>query len=562
MSFPVHIKPAVQWALIGTAIVTISACQPYAASEAELASERNRIAAEQAKAQRASTLRYAQAQQLAEMSMQREQQLLVARPASPPEHSLDVFNEYIANPVQLTTEHPVSTFSSDVDTASYSYVRSVLNQGYLPQKHAVRLEEMVNYFDYDYPISNDPNQPFTVASAIHPAPWAEDRHLIHIGVQGYLDQQAEQPDSNLVFLLDVSGSMSAEKKLPLVKKSIRLLLDNLKPTDSVAIVVYASASGVVLPPTQVADETAILAAINKLQAGGSTAGGEGIQLAYKLAEQNFKADAVNRVILATDGDFNVGVTDPEQLETLIVNQRKKGIYLSVLGFGSGNYQEHLMQRIAQKGNGIAAYIDSLAEAQKVLVDEASANLYPIANDLKIQVEFNPAVVQEYRLLGYETRALAREDFNNDNVDAGDIGTGHSVTAIYEVTLVGSANPNVDALRYQATTNAQTSDVASELAYIKMRYKLPGETESQLISQAITPADTLEKLSETLADDIRFATAVAGFAQLLTEAKHTGQWHLRDAQVLASNARGHDSYGYRSEFVQLIRKAELAQTHEF
>ncbi|MDM7861629.1 VWA domain-containing protein [Alteromonas sp. ASW11-36] len=561
MNLPVRIKPAFQWALIGTTIVAISACHYHSVSEEELAAERSRVAAEQAQARQATASRYAQAEQLAVMKVQGERRLLAA-PAPPPEHTFDVFTEYTTNPLQLTAQQPVSTFSSDVDTASYSYVRSVLNQGYLPQKHAVRLEEMVNYFDYAYPMPSDPNQPFSIATAVHPAPWAQDRHLVHIGIQGYVDQQAEQPDSNLVFLLDVSGSMSAENKLPLVQKSIRLLLDNLKPTDTVAIVVYASASGVVLPPTQVADEMAILNAIEQLQAGGSTAGGEGIQLAYKLAEQNFKADAVNRVILATDGDFNVGVTDPSQLETLIVKQRKKGIYLSVLGFGRGNYQEHLMQRIAQKGNGIAAYIDSLAEAQKVLVDEASANLYPIANDLKIQVEFNPAVVQEYRLLGYETRVLEREDFNNDNVDAGDIGTGHSVTAIYEVTLVGAENPSIDPLRYQNASETHNNDVNGELAFIKMRYKLPGETESQLISQAITPDNTLDQLPATLADDIRFATAVAGFAQLLTEAKHTRQWQMQDAHLLATNTRGHDPYGYRSEFVQLIRKAELAQTHEF
>jgi Ca-activated chloride channel family protein len=333
------------------------------------------------------------------------------------------------------------------------------------------------------------------------------------------------------------------------------LLEQLKPTDTVSIVVYAGAAGTVLAPTKAKDKVEILAAMDKLSAGGSTAGAQGIELAYQLAEQNFKASAVNRIILATDGDFNVGLSDRDQLQDYVERKREKGIFLSVLGFGQGNYQDHLMQSLAQNGNGIAAYIDTLSEAQKVLVHEATSSLFPIANDLKIQVEFNPNVVKEYRLLGYETRALEREDFNNDKVDAGDIGSGHSITAIYEVTLVGSNGSFIDDLRYSQSTPESTSSLQNELAFLKMRYKLPGQSASVLREQAIMQNTEIDNI---LLREVKFAGAVAGFAQLLKDAKYTGEWTMDDALSLALANRGEDNYGYRSEFVQLIRKAQLAE----
>ncbi|SMF18171.1 Ca-activated chloride channel family protein [Alteromonadaceae bacterium Bs31] len=468
----------------------------------------------------------------------------------PHEANRNDFENFKTNPVKQVSQEPVSTFSADVDTASYSYVRRSLNSGELPEKAAVRLEEMVNYFHYAYPAPETAEQPFTATTVVHDAPWAQGRKLIHIGIQGYSLQPEAQPHSNLVFLLDVSGSMSSPDKLPLVKQSFKLLLSQLKPTDTIAIVVYAGAAGTILEPTPVKQKSKILAAMDKLEAGGSTAGGEGIKLAYALAEQNYKQNAVNRILLATDGDFNVGITDREQLKGFVERKREKGIYLSVLGFGDGNYMDHMMQSLAQNGNGIAAYIDTLSEAQKVLVHEATSSLFPIATDLKLQIEFNPAKVKEYRLLGYETRMLEREDFNNDKVDAGDIGSGHSVSAIYEITLTESTNPHMDELRYANTEKTGTAK-KKELAYLKMRYKLPGKSKSTLIEQAINEQAEIHK---TLKQEVDFATAVAGFAQLLKDGKYTGEWSLEDALALAKSNRCEDEYGYRSEFVQLVRKA--------
>ena len=480
----------------------------------------------------------------------------IAEPIAPPPivNNRDEFEEFSTNPIKLVRDAPVSTFSSDVDTASYSFVRRQLNNGVLPTKQAVRLEEMINYFDYQYPQPLSASEPFKAFTAVYDSPWAKGRKLVHIGIQGYSIAQDAQPDSNLVFLLDVSGSMNAPDKLPLVKKSMALLLDQLKPTDTVSIVVYAGAAGTVLAPTKAKDKVDILAAMDKLSAGGSTAGAQGIELAYQLAEQNFKASAVNRIILATDGDFNVGLSDRDQLQDYVERKRENGIFLSVLGFGQGNYQDHLMQSLAQNGNGIAAYIDTLSEAQKVLVHEATSSLFPISNDLKIQVEFNPKVVKEYRLLGYETRALDREDFNNDKVDAGDIGSGHSVTAIYEVTLVGSDGSFIDDLRYSQSKPESASSLQNELAFLKMRYKLPGQSASVLREQAIMQDTNVDNL---LMQEVKFAGAVAGFAQLLKDAKYTGEWTMEDALSLALANRGEDTFGYRSEFVQLIRKAQLA-----
>lgn len=463
----------------------------------------------------------------------------------------DRFESVDNNPITRASAEPVSTFSIDVDTASYSFVRRQLNAGVLPQKAAVRLEEMVNYFPYDYPLPKDRSQPFSTHVTVLDSPWKAGNKLVHIGIQGY-ELQGAQPRSNLVFLLDVSGSMDSPDKLPLVKQSISLLLDRLQPQDSVAIVVYAGAAGTVLAATPAKEKQKILAALNRLQAGGSTAGAEGIQLAYQLAESQFVEGGVNRIILATDGDFNVGINNLDELEGFIERKRASGVFLSVLGFGQGNYWDALMQSLAQNGNGVAAYIDTLGEAQKVLVDEASSTLFPIAKDVKIQVEFNPATVSEYRLLGYETRMLAEEDFNNDAVDAGDIGAGHSVTAIYEITPTGSQSGAFAESRYGAAP--ATGGTSDEYGYLKLRYKLPNEDTSRLISQPIV-ADT-QPLPEVLRE-AGFATAVAGFAQLLQGGKYLAGWTYDDALKLAQANRGDDPFGYRAEFVQLIRKAKTA-----
>jgi Ca-activated chloride channel family protein len=463
----------------------------------------------------------------------------------------DRFETVEANPTVRTSEEPVSTFSIDVDTASYSFVRRQLNAGVLPQKAAVRLEEMVNYFPYDYPLPQDRSQPFSTNVTVLDSPWKAGNKLVHIGIQGF-ELQGAQPRSNLVFLLDVSGSMDSPDKLPLVKQAMSLLLDSLQPQDTVAIVVYAGAAGTVLEPTQVKNKQDILAALNRLQAGGSTAGAEGIQLAYQLAESQFIKDGVNRIVLATDGDFNVGIYDPEELRGFVERKRESGVFLSVLGFGQGNYHDALMQTLAQNGNGIAAYIDTLGEAQKVLVDEATSALFPIAKDVKIQVEFNPATVSEYRLLGYETRMLAEEDFNNDAVDAGDIGAGHSVTAIYEITPAGSESGAFADSRYaEAPASVGKSD---EYGYLKLRYKLPDENKSRLIDQ---PIGMNTQATPDVLREAQFAAAVAGFAQLLEGGKYVAGWSYADALTLAQASRGDDPFGYRAEFIQLIRKAEVA-----
>ena len=482
--------------------------------------------------------------------------------APPPAEFRDRFAEFQENSVKAVSEEPVSTFSIDVDTAAYSFVRRNLNNGYLPAKDAVRVEELVNYFDYQYPVPSDKKSPFLPSVSVMDSPWKAGNKLIHIGIKGYQLPAGAIPRSNLVFLLDVSGSMHSPDKLPLVQQSMELLLNNLKPDDTVAIVVYAGAAGTVLEPTAVKEKQKILKAVQQLQAGGSTAGAEGIQRAYELAEANFDSKAVNRIILATDGDFNVGPTGDSDLQTLVERKRDQGIYLSVLGFGQGNYQDAMMQTLAQNGNGIAAYIDTLSEAQKVLVHEATSTLFPIANDVKIQVEFNPAKVAEYRLIGYETRALQREDFNNDKVDAGDIGAGHSVTAIYEITPVGEGKPLLEPSRYAPAENTKlASNTGNEYAFLRIRYKLPGEKQSQLIEQPITASQsiTLNKIApDSLQQEAGFATAVAGFAQLLRGSHFIGDYTYDDVIALAQKTKGTDDYGYRTEFIQLVRKAKLAK----
>lgn len=464
------------------------------------------------------------------------------------------YEDVDANPIHVVSEDPVSTFSIDVDTASYSNVRRFLNEGRLPPTDAVRIEEMINYFRYDYPLPQSRQAPFSTNVTVAPSPWAEGRQLVHIGLQGYNIVPRERPPLNLVLLLDVSGSMGEPNKLPLVQQSFRMLVDQLNRRDRVAIVVYAGAAGAVLDPTPGDQRGRLLAALDNLQAGGSTAGGEGLRLAYSLAQQNFDANAVNRIIIATDGDFNVGIADPEQLTDFVSRQRETGIYLSVLGFGGGNYNDLLMQRLAQNGNGVAAYIDTLNEARRVLRDEMASNMFTIANDVKIQVEFNPEQVAEYRLIGYETRMLRREDFNNDMVDAGEIGAGHAVTAIYEITPVGGRT-FTEPLRYQR--DAAPAATGGELAFLRIRYKLPGEDDSRLIERPITSRDFVSNITAA-PEYTRFATAVAGYGQLLRGDPYLDRGYGWDDVInLAQGARGRDEFGWRAEFVQLARAAQSA-----
>jgi Ca-activated chloride channel homolog len=476
----------------------------------------------------------------------------------PMEENRDQFEAFASNSVKQVAAEPVSTFSIDVDTASYSFVRRSLLAGRMPPKDAVRVEEMINYFPYAYPRAESAGLPFQAAITVTPSPWKPTNKLVHIGIKGYEIAEKERPRANLVLLIDVSGSMAPQDRLPLLKNAFRMLLGELKPDDTVGIVTYASQSGVALEPTRVAERGKILDALNQLNAGGSTSGGQGLQDAYRLAEMNFDKNAVNRIILATDGDFNVGITDREELKRFIEAKRQTGIYLSVIGVGQDNYNDRLMQALAQNGNGVAAYVDTLNEARKVLVDEASSSLFPIAQDVKIQIEFNPARVSEYRLIGYETRALKREDFNNDKVDAGDIGSGHTVTAIYEITPVG-APKFVDDLRYQKpeAQPAPPSGTPGELGFLKIRYKLPGEETSKLITTPIA-ADLERADVQAVPEDVRFSIAVAAFGQLLRGEPYLGAFSFDDVIALAQTARGADPFGYRAEFLNLVRLAKPAR----
>ena len=457
----------------------------------------------------------------------------------------EAFANAAANPVKVVSEEPVSTFSIDVDTASYSLVRSSLQNGSMPPHDAVRVEEMINYFPYDYAGPEAGEAPFRPTVTVMGTPWNAGTQLVHIGLQGRMPKVADRPALNLVFLIDTSGSMSDANKLPLLKQSFRLMLDNLRPEDQVAIVEYAGSAGQVLAPTAASDRTTILQAIQGLGAGGSTNGQGGLEQAYAVGASMAEDGEVSRVILATDGDFNVGIDSPEALKTYIADKRDSGTYLSVLGFGRDNLDDATMQALAQNGNGIAAFIDTLSEAQKVLVDQLTGALFPIAGDVKVQVEFNPAAVAEYRLIGYETRSLRREDFNNDTVDAGDLGAGHSVTAIYEVTPKGSDAVLNDPLRYQA---AEVSGDAAELGFLKLRYKEPGEDVSKLLEVQIAQGTATNS-------EAQFASAIAGFGQLLSGSDYLGDWGYAQAIDLATANRGADAFGYRTEAVQLMRLAK-------
>jgi Ca-activated chloride channel family protein len=470
------------------------------------------------------------------------------------------FDHITDNPFLRPRENPLSTFSIDVDTAGYSIVRTFLQQGELPPKSAVRIEELVNYFDYDYPPPDD-GRPFAVRAEAGPAPWNTGHILARIAIKGRELPAAKRPPVNLVFLLDVSGSMDGPNRLPLVKTAMTMLVDELGPQDKVAICVYAGAAGTVLQPTGGDDKDRIVGALRRLNAGGSTAGGEGIQLAYSLAEQNFNPTAVNRIILCTDGDFNVGITNRSALVDLIKQKANSGVYLTVLGFGMGNFHDGTLKQLASNGNGNYGYIDTIEEANKILVRQLSGTLVTIANDVKIQVEFNPATVGAYRLIGYENRLLRAEEFNDDTVDAGDIGAGHTVTAFYEIIPPGAeanALPGVDPLRYavQRDEGDAAAAFAGELATVKIRYKRPGETSSDLLSFPVRTQE-VRRAGESSAD-FTFAAAVAAFGMLLRDSPYKGSTDFDMVQAMAESSIGTDQFGYRRSFTQLVRAARTAK----
>ena len=454
-------------------------------------------------------------------------------------------------------QEPLSTFSIDVDRAAYSNVRRYLEQGQLPPPDAVRIEEMINYFEYDYP-TPAAGEPFAVQTELASCPWAPERQLLRISLQGARIDLSSAAPNNLVFLLDVSGSMQAYNKLELVKPAMRLLVDQLRPQDRVAIVVYAGAAGLVLESTPGSDRQKILEAIDRLQAGGSTAGAAGIKLAYQVAKEHFIEEGNNRVILATDGDFNVGVASESELTRLIEAKRDDGIFLTALGFGMGNYKDNKLEILADVGNGNYAYIDNLQEARKMFVHEITGTLYTIAKDVKIQVEFNPARVGAYRLIGYENRLLAAEDFNDDTKDAGELGAGHRVTALYELVSAGAETTlvrNVDPLRYQAVPTSTAAANSEEWGLVKLRYKEPRGRKSRLLEQPIVHTGQ-DIVSAT--GDLRHAASVAAFGMILRRSEYVGDYSLRQVSELAQSALGRDEYGYRAEFIRLVNSAEALE----
>ncbi len=459
------------------------------------------------------------------------------------------YNSINENEFLDVLSNPLSTFSIDVDNASYSNVRRFINHGKLPPKDAVRIEEMINYFKYQYP-QPEGKDPFSITTELSKCPWNKNNNLLLIGLQGKQIATDNLPPSNLVFLLDVSGSMDAPNKLPLVKAAFRLLVDQLREQDRVAIVVYAGRAGLVLPSTRGDEKEEILSAIDNLQAGGSTAGGQGISLAYKIAQEYFQKNGNNRVILATDGDFNVGASSDAEMERLIEEKRNLGIYLSVLGFGTGNYKDSKMETLADKGNGNYAYIDNLQEARKVFVSQMAGTLFTIAKDVKLQIEFNPVKVKAYRLIGYENRMLAKEDFNNDKKDAGELGSGHSVTALYEVVPSDGEIelPKVDDLKYQDSHIDREAKLTDEILTVKFRYKPPQDSTSKLIVHSLK--DNIIDLDET-SDNFRWAAAVAGYGMLLRDSKFKGKATYHSILDLAEDAKGKDREGYRSEFIRLV-----------
>jgi Ca-activated chloride channel family protein len=463
--------------------------------------------------------------------------------------NLDNYLPSDSNGVFQAATTPLSTFSVDVDTGSYANIRSYLSMGQMPPTDAVREEAFINYFDYNYSVPEDKSQPFATFTELAPAPWNDERHILRIGLQGYDLPASERKPSNLVFLVDVSGSMHDKNKLPLLVQSLTMMVKQLSARDTVSLVTYAGNVQVVLSPTKGKEKQTIINALKALKAGGGTHGESGIKMAYQEAKKAFIKGGVNRVILATDGDFNVGTTSIDALKDLIAEQRKQGISLTTLGFGRGNYNDAMMEQLADIGDGNHAYIDTLHEAQKVLLRQMSGTLQSIANDVKIQLEFNPAEVKEYRLIGYQNRLLKDEDFNNDKVDAGEIGVGHTVTALYEVTLAGNKG-QVDELRYQQKKMVSTSD---ELLQVKIRYKLPGDTESKLISQEVNKQQVLPDFNSA-SSDFKFATSVAAFAQKLKQSQYLGDMNYQDIASIARANRGDDPFNYRGEFVNLVELA--------
>lgn len=463
------------------------------------------------------------------------------------------YSRIYENSFLKVVNEPLSTFSIDVDAASYSNMRRFLNNNQLPPKDAVRIEEMINYFNYDYPAPQG-EDPFSITTEVSGCPWKKEHKLVHIGLQGEKITSDSLPPANLVFLLDVSGSMNSANKLPLLKSALKMLTKNLRSQDKVSIVVYAGAAGLVLPSTDGSNTHKITEALDRLNAGGSTAGGAGIQLAYKVAKQNFITGGNNRVILATDGDFNVGTSSSSDLVRMIEQKREDGIFLTVLGFGNGNYKDSRMEQLADKGNGNYAYIDNLLEAKKVLVTEMGSTLLTIAKDVKIQVEFNPSVVQAYRLIGYENRKLKNEDFNDDKKDAGELGAGHSVTALYEIVPTGVKMdlPKVDELKYQKTKPIKAiSGPSKEILTVKFRYKKPTGSKSKLLVNVLRNR-TDEKHSENL----YFSAAVAGFGMLLRDSQYKGDLTFDKIIKMAKEAKGADDNGYRAEFIRLVEQAQL------
>lgn len=465
------------------------------------------------------------------------------------------YDAFVENPFELTKNQSVSTFSIDVDKAAYSNIRRMINNGEYVNKNAVRIEEMINYFKYDYPQPKN-NQPFSINTEYNDSPWNKQHKLLKIGLQGKEIPTDKLPNSNFVFLIDVSGSMDEPNKLPLLKSSFKVLLDQLRPTDKVGIVVYAGSAGMVLTPTSAKEKNKIIEALDKLQAGGSTAGGQGIELAYKLAQENFIKGGNNRVIIATDGDFNVGASSTGDLQTLVEEKRKSGVFLTCLGFGMGNFKDNRMETLANKGNGNYAYIDNLQEANKFLGKEFAGNMYAIAKDVKIQIEFNPKYVKSYRLIGYENRKLKNEDFTNDKIDAGELGSGHTVTALYEIisTDVNSEfSPKENDLKYTKNTNDENFN--NELATVKFRYKKPDGDQSSEIVQVVK--NTNQSFSSS-SDDFKFASSVAWFGLVLRNSNLIKNKDLKDIESLAKKGRGKDDEGYRAEFVRLVETYKSTQ----
>jgi Ca-activated chloride channel homolog len=480
-------------------------------------------------------------------------------PYAVPQQNTENYAHTDDNPVKRVAEAPVSTFAIDVDTGSYANLRRFLMNGQKPPSDAIRVEEMLNYFSYDYKGPRDAGIPFRADADVMTTPWNPDTKLLRVAIKGYEPPRDHRPAANLVFLIDVSGSMQDADKLPLLKTGMKMLVDQLGPHDKVSIVTYAGAAGLVLAPTSGSEKETIRAAIDGLEAGGSTAGGEGIQLAYAKAREARIGDGINRIVLATDGDFNVGLTDLDALKNMVEENRKSGIALSTIGFGEGNYNDALMEQIADIGNGNYGYVDSLKEAKRLLVDGLQGNLQTIAKDVKVQVEFNPAIVAEYRLIGYENRALNREDFNNDKKDAGEIGAGHSVTALYEIALVGSKGLSVDPLRYQdegtvPKTNSDRTTRTDEFALLRLRYKAPEGDVSKLIETPL-PSSWLSRADAPAVDD-KFAAAVAAFGQYLKGGERLGTFDLDQIASLAREGRGEDAGGYRAEFIDLVELTKV------